>query len=417
MAGLWRISQKARRVRVNGKEYRYPARVVWRVFYRVWTPQGKFLERAKDSPNKGKAALLLSEAEKLEARSQRGLLTEADIRAFHAVGLLTAKHARLFLGYPPDLTWETLLEQYSTYSSTHCRPRTHRENMKRARKLVESFGARGVPPDQMSSNDIADWKVSRKRAGVQNKTVNLELDVLRKILDPIFSKQDNPARLVPKLDVSKMGRLPRALTPDEDEAALRLAWQRRHLLAGLFWPLYLVYRLGGLRRDEARLLTWPHVLEDRILVQEVKLASHEVAKGDDFSGGIWRPKEGDARAVPLPTWVMNELHSVPRSSRLVFSLNGRAFYPSSISLAFKKVLRKVAPDLNLHALRHTFVTEAMERGIPSARVQRLAGHKLLSTTERYTHVVVDGRIRDLECIYLQLRGGMARQLAGVLAHS
>jgi hypothetical protein len=46
MAGLWRIYQKARRVRVNGKEYRYPARVIWRVFYRVWMPQGKVLEKA-----------------------------------------------------------------------------------------------------------------------------------------------------------------------------------------------------------------------------------------------------------------------------------------------------------------------------------------------------------------------------------
>ncbi len=256
MAGLWRIYQKARRVRVNGTEYRYPARVIWRVFFRVWTPQGKFLEKAKDSSTKSKAALLLSEAEKLEARSQRGLLTQTDIRTFHAVGLLSDKQTRLFLGYPPDLTWETLLEQYSTYSSTHCHPRTHRENMKRGRKLVEGFAARGVLPDQITSNDIEDWKVSRKRAGVQNKTVNLELDVLRKLLDPIFNKQDNPARLAQKLDVSKMGRLPRALTPDEDEVALRLAWQHRHLLAGLFWPLYLVYRLGGLRRDEARLLLW-----------------------------------------------------------------------------------------------------------------------------------------------------------------
>ncbi len=158
------------------------------------------------------------------------------------------------------------------------------------------------------------------------------------------------------------------------------------------------------------------MLEDRILIQEIRLDPNEVAKGDEFSGGIWRPKEGDARAVPLPAWVMDELRSVPRSGRLIFSQNGRAFYPSSISLAFKRVLGKVTPDLNLHALRHTFVTEAMERGIPPARVQRLAGHKLLSTTERYTHVAVDGRVRNLEQIYRQLRSGMARQLVGVSAH-
>ncbi|MDR7434026.1 MAG: hypothetical protein QN189_02725 [Armatimonadota bacterium] len=40
-----------------------------------------------------------------------------------------------------------------------------------------------------------------------------------------------------------------------------------------------------------------------------------------------------------------------------------------------------------------------------ARVQRLAGHKILSTTERYTHVAIESRVRDLEQVYRELVAG------------
>lgn len=99
---------------------------------------------------------------------------------------------------------------------------------------------------------------------------------------------------------------------------------------------------------------------------------------DRFDGNIWRPKESETWAVPLPDWVMRELRGLLRRTRLVFAPSGRAFHPDSVSQAFDKVLKKVAADLTLHDLRHTFITDAMERGIPAARVQQLAGHKLLS---------------------------------------
>lgn len=38
----------------------------------------------------------------------------------------------------------------------------------------------------------------------------------------------------------------------------------------------LAYRFGGLRRNEARLLPWPHVLEDKLLIQDVQLHPDEL---------------------------------------------------------------------------------------------------------------------------------------------
>ncbi len=408
MAVLRQIRRKKLVVKTAQKTYRYGPSKTWRVVYRVWLPDGQVVEKTRETRTKSRGSLLLADAEKLEAKSQRRLLDEGDVRAFHAVGLLNDREAERFLGRPADPTWEQVIAQYESASATRCRPGTHLRNMSKARTSTAWFSNRGLIPDQLSLNDVETWKADRKRAGAQNKTVNLELDILRQLLDPVFGQRDHPARQASKLDVARMGRLPRAMTPEEDERALRLAYQRRGLLRGYFWPLYLLYRFGGLRRDEARWISWTHVLEDRVLVQETPLSESELTAADRFHGNVWRPKEGEARAVPLPAWVLAELRALPRNGRLVFAPEGRPFHPDAISQACQKVLHQVAPDLTLHDLRHTCITHAMEAGIPSARVQRLAGHRLLSTTERYTHVAVEGRARDLERVYRDIVGSTSR---------
>ena len=39
-----------------------------------------------------------------------------------------------------------------------------------------------------------------------------------------------------------------------------------------------------------------------------------------------------------------------------------------------------------HSCRHTFVTNLVQRGVPIAMVQKLAGHKSVSMTMKYTHL-------------------------------
>ena len=65
---------------------------------------------------------------------------------------------------------------------------------------------------------------------------------------------------------------------------------------------------------------------------------------------------------------------------------------------------KVARRANLahegvHILRHTFCSHLAMRGAPARAIQDLAGHKDITTTQRYMHLspaAVEGAVRLLE---------------------
>lgn len=47
------------------------------------------------------------------------------------------------------------------------------------------------------------------------------------------------------------------------------------------------------------------------------------------------------------------------------------------------------PSASFHSLRHTFVTRAIEAGVPAAIVRALVGHATAAMTDRYTHISGD----------------------------
>jgi integrase len=48
--------------------------------------------------------------------------------------------------------------------------------------------------------------------------------------------------------------------------------------------------------------------------------------------------------------------------------------------------RRARPDATAHSFRHTFVTNAIEAGVPPHVVQQIVGHASGTMTERYTHL-------------------------------
>lgn len=207
------------------------------------------------------------------------------------------------------------------------------------------------------------------------KTINNHLAVLKTVL--YTAKEWEELEAVPKF---------RDLRLPEHKTYFLTFKQSARLIAcsdERWQPMVTLALHTGLRIGEILALEWSDIsLESgRLMVNR-----------SDWKGIIGLPKGGRGREIPLNTTVIASLEQARHNrSHLVFCTPlGKRLTQAMCRRPLHRIC--VAAGVSLlqwHALRHTFASHLVMRGVSLRAVQMLLGHANYSTTERYAHLTPD----------------------------
>ena len=268
-------------------------------------------------------------------------------------------------------------------------------------------------PAQMGETEVSAFLTYLAREGnvsasTQNQALSALLFLYKQVLKQDFGWLEGVER------PSKPARLPVVLTRDEVQKLFANLHGTARLMAGLLYG-------SGLRLMECVRLrvkdvdfSYARVTvrdgkggKDRITMLAVNLADPlrlHLAKvraqhEEDLAGGLGAVHLPHALARKYPRaareWVWQyvfpstRLAVDPRSDS-ASPIKGRHHIDeSSLQQAVKKAVRASGIDkpASCHTLRHSFATHLLENGYDIRTVQELLGHKDVSTTMIYTHVL------------------------------
>ena len=121
-----------------------------------------------------------------------------------------------------------------------------------------------------------------------------------------------------------------------------------------------------------------------------------------WKGQVAAPKGGRLRHVPLTRRLATalRLHRHVRGPRVMYQDDGKPLTEKVVQNLVTRSARKAGLRGNgPHILRHTFCSHLAMRGAGARAIQELAGHRSITTTQRYMHLTpaaVDGAIRLLD---------------------
>ena len=86
---------------------------------------------------------------------------------------------------------------------------------------------------------------------------------------------------------------------------------------------------------------------------------------------------------------VNHLHRlrVFEETALFVNREGERMKPEAVSRAIHRLAERAGVSLStLHQFRHSCATDLLEAGVRLPEVQKILGHRVISTTLRYTHI-------------------------------
>lgn len=109
---------------------------------------------------------------------------------------------------------------------------------------------------------------------------------------------------------------------------------------------------------------------------------------------IHEPKWNKDRKVMLDKSILRLLRDYYyryKPKDLLFEGRSELYSATSVRNIIKKAAKKsgILKNISTHTLRHSCFTALLKNGIDIVSIKELAGHKYLSTTEKYLHILAD----------------------------
>jgi integrase len=289
------------------------------------------------------------------------------------------------------------IEIYLESKRMRCSPRTLEFEEERLTLVKRHFG--DVPLSAISATAIADFQRTRHNAGIANRTINMDVGVLSRVLKSCggWRALAEHVRNLPE----RQHPVGRALTAEEQKrlfaaAASNQEWEHVYCAA-------IVAANTSMRPVEVKHLR-------RCDVDLVKKLLH-----------VRRSKnETSHRVIPLNTSAVNAVARMFDRADMLGDTEpehylwpacqwGR-FDPTQPMLKWDtawRALRDAAglQGLRFHDLRHTVITELAEMGVADHVLESITGHLSRRMLEHYSHIRIDAKRQALDALDVQ-RGRM-----------
>ena len=262
-----------------------------------------------------------------------------------------------------------LCERYHReHSVAHKKPTSIAEEKRMIEKiLIPRFGSKKVA--EIGRPDIA--KLHRSLEGTPF-TANRILSLLSHMMTMAMKWGLRPEGINPCKGILKFKEKPkeRYLSPEEIARMFTVLDGMADddpIMAALFKLLVLT----GARKGELLNLKW----------SEVDLANRRLNLPDSKTG---------RKPVYLSDAAESVVRKIPKFSDNAFVFPGKVDGRPLVSIkrAWDNIRKKAGiADARIHDLRHTFASIGVQNGIPLFDVGKLMGHRSLSTTARYAHLL------------------------------
>jgi integrase len=241
--------------------------------------------------------------------------------------------------------------------------------------LAEAVRQDRLRVDQLDQRFADAFQGRLHRDGLQQKSIYNRMTILRSVVLFAFRRKMTPTDPMAGLRLKRPKPTVQPVwSPQEADEILANA-------PDTYRPYLTFLRETGCRAGEAKYMSWDDV--------DLHRGIAHIREKDD-----WRPKSRDQRVVPLTGRLKQLLGSLPRRGRWVFTALITSRYPEAgrqicerqALQCLKRILATLGLKGHLHTFRHTFISQALSRGVPEAVVRNWVGHVDPSILRLYTHI-------------------------------